>query len=103
VIVVRSQPQDMGQLQRSTAGRIESGLSEGITATRAAAVGVEETDAEQSSVSFFQSSDLASVDHVDLAAGQLATVLALQGAEGSFGVKGSADSLLPDLLAPPRR
>jgi hypothetical protein len=103
VIVVRSQPQDMGQLQRSTAGRIESALSEGITATRAAAVGVEETDAEQSSVSFFQSSDLASVDHVDLAAGQLATVLALQGAEGSFGVKGSADSLLPDLLAPPRR
>jgi hypothetical protein len=103
VIVVRSQPQDMGQLQRSTAGRIESGLSEGITATRAAAVGVEETDTEQSSISFFQSSDLASVDHVDLAAGQLATVLALQGAEGSFGVKGSADSLLPDLLAPPRR
>ena len=31
------------------------------------------------------------------------TVLALLGAEGSFGVKGSADSLLPDLLTPDRR
>ena len=27
-------------------------------------------------------------------------VFALLGAEGSFGVKGSADRLLPDLLAP---
>jgi hypothetical protein len=28
-------------------------------------------------------------------------VYALLGAEGSFGVKGSADRLLPDLIAPP--
>jgi len=100
VIVVRDQPDDMGPVQRSAAGRIESGLTEGVGATRAAAVGVETTAAEPSSVSFFQGNDLASVDDVDLAAGRLATVLALLGAEGSFGVKGSADSLLPDLLAP---
>ncbi len=29
-------------------------------------------------------------------------VFALLGAEGSFGVKGSADRLLPELLAPVR-
>jgi hypothetical protein len=29
-------------------------------------------------------------------------VFALRGAEGSFGVKSSADRLLPDLLAPRR-
>jgi len=100
VIVVRDQPGDMGPLQRSTAGRIESGLAEGITATRASAVGVESSTSDDSSVSFFQGNDLASVDDVDLVAGRLATVFALLGAEGSFGVKGSADSLLPDLLAP---
>jgi Copper transport outer membrane protein, MctB len=100
VIVVRDQPQDMGSVQRSTAGRLESALLDGLTATRTAAVGVESSDAEPSSVSFFQSNDLASVDDVDLSAGKLATVLALLGAEGSFGVKGSADQLLPDLLAP---
>ena len=103
VIVVRDQPQDMGPVQRSTAARIESALLGGVTATRTAAVGVEATDAEPSSISFFQANDLASVDDVDQSAGKLATVLALLGAEGSFGVKGSADQLLPDLLAPQRK
>lgn len=100
VIVVRDQPEDMGPQQRATAGRIEAGLLSGITATRAPAVGVEASDAETSSVSFFVGNDLASVDDVDLVAGRLATVFALLGAEGSFGVKSSADRLLPDLLAP---
>jgi Copper transport outer membrane protein, MctB len=100
VVVVREQPQDMGPQQRATVGRIESGLVSGITATRAPAVGVEASDAETSSVSFFVGNDLSSVDDIDLVAGRLATVFALLGAEGSFGVKGSADRLLPDLLAP---
>jgi copper transport outer membrane protein MctB len=100
VIVVRDQPQEMGPVQQAAAGRLESGLVEGIAATRAAAVGVESTSADPSSVSFFQGNDIASVDDVDLVAGQVAAVFALLGAEGSFGVKGSADSLLPDLLAP---
>ncbi|MEX2447180.1 MAG: copper transporter [Solirubrobacterales bacterium] len=101
-IVVREQPQDMGPVQRAVAGRIEAGLAAGIVATRAPAVGVEASDAERSSVSFYVGNDLTSVDDVDLVAGRLATVFALLGAEGSFGVKGSADRLLPDLLAPRR-
>ena len=100
VIVVRDQPQDMGPVQRSTASRLETALLGGVTATRTAAVGVEASDAEPSSVSFFQANDLASIDNIDQSAGRLSTVLALLGAEGSFGVKGSADQLLPDLLAP---
>jgi Copper transport outer membrane protein, MctB len=98
VIVVRNQPQDMGPLQRAKASQLESALMSGITATRTPAVGIETTSTEPSSVSFFQSNDLSSVDDVDLTAGQLATVFAMLGAEGSFGVKGSADRLLPDLL-----
>ena len=100
VIVVRDQPEEMEPQQRATAGRVEAGMVGGITATRAPAVGVETSDAESSSVSFFVGNDLASVDDIDLVAGRLATVFALLGAEGSFGVKGSADRLLPDLLAP---
>jgi hypothetical protein len=98
VIVVRDQPEDMGPVQRSRVNQLESALMGGITATRAPAVGIETTTGEPSSVSFFQSNDLASVDDVDLTAGQLAMVFAMLGAEGSFGVKGSADRLLPDLL-----
>jgi hypothetical protein len=98
VIVVRDQPEDMGPVQRGRAGQLESALMSGMTATRVPAVGIEATTTEPSSVSFFQSNDLASVDDVDLTAGQLALVFGLLGAEGSFGVKGSADRLLPDLL-----
>jgi hypothetical protein len=101
VIVVRDQPEEMSQAQRSSVGRFESGMLSGIAGTHTAAVGVEDSDAEPSSISFFTGNDLASVDDVDLVAGRLATVFALLGAEGSFGIKNSADRLLPDLLAPP--
>jgi hypothetical protein len=100
VIVVRDQPREMGPLRRAAAARFESAIVGGIAATRAPAVGVESSGAESSSISFFRSADLPSVDDVDLVAGRLATIFALLGAEGSFGVKGSADRLLPDLLAP---
>jgi hypothetical protein len=98
VIVVRSQPQDMGPVQHSKANQLESALLAGISGTRTPAVGVEGTGSDPSSISFFQSGDLASIDDVDLVAGRLALVFALLGAEGSFGIKSSADQLLPDLL-----
>ncbi len=103
VIVVRGQPQGMGPKQRARAAALEAGLVGGIVATKTPAVGVEDSEAEDSSVSFFQGNDLSSVDDVDLPAGRLAAVFALLGAEGSFGVKNSADRLLPELLAPNRR
>ena len=101
VIVVRIQPEEMGPKRTAVAGQLESGLMSGIVATKAPAVGVETSDSEDSSISFFQSNDLSSVDDVDLVAGRLATVFALLGAEGSFGVKSGADRLLPDLIVPP--
>jgi hypothetical protein len=75
-------------------------MASGITGTHTPAVGVESSDAEPSSVSFFAGNDLSSVDDVETPAGKVATVFALLGAEGSFGIKGSADRLLPDLLPP---
>jgi len=98
VIVVRDQPQDMGPVQKATASTFETGLISGITATRTPAVGIETSTAEPSSISFFQANDLSSVDDVEMTAGKLALVFSLLGAEGSFGVKSSADRLLPDLL-----
>jgi hypothetical protein len=100
VIVVRDQPQDMGPVQRAKAAQFESALMSGVTGTRTPAVGIETTGADPSSISFFQGNDLSSVDDVDDSAGKLALVFSMLGAEGSFGVKGSADRLLPDLLAP---
>ena len=98
LIVVRDQPEEMGVVQREKTNQLESALMGGITATRAPAVGVETSTDDSSSISFFQSNGLASVDHIDLPAGKLAMVFVLRGADGSFGVKGTADQLLPDLL-----
>jgi Copper transport outer membrane protein, MctB len=100
VIVVRDQPEGMGPVQRSTANQLETSMLSGMTATGMPTVGVESTTTEPSSISFFQSNNLSSVDDIDLTAGQLALVYVLYGDEGSFGVKSSADRLLPDLSEP---
>jgi Copper transport outer membrane protein, MctB len=100
VIVVRDQPEGMGPVQRSTANQLETSMLAGITATLVPTVGVESTSTEPSSISFFQSNDLSTVDDIDTTAGQLALVYVLAGDEGSYGVKSSADRLLPDLNEP---
>jgi hypothetical protein len=100
VIVVRQQPDDLDSQQRTATGRLESGLLDGIAAAGTRVVGVEGTETEPSSISFFSSHDLSTVDDVDLISGQVAMVYALLGAEGNFGTKESADRLLPDLLTP---
>jgi hypothetical protein len=100
VIVVRTQPEGMGPVQRSTANALETSMLKGITATRVPTVGVESTTTEPSSISFFQTNELSSVDDIDTTAGEVALVYALLGDEGSFGVKSTADRLLPDLSNP---
>jgi Copper transport outer membrane protein, MctB len=97
VIIVRDQPEGMGPVQRSTANQLETSMLSGMTATPVPVVGVESTTTEPSSISFFQSNNLSSVDDIETTAGHLALVYALTGDEGSFGVKGSADRLLPSL------
>src|ERR1700761_2661624 len=97
VIVVRDQPETMGPVPRSPANQLETAMLKGMTATHVPVVGVEATSTEPSSISFFQSNGLSSVDNIDTTAGEVALVFALYGDEGSFGVKSSADRLLPDL------
>jgi hypothetical protein len=100
LVVVRDQPEELEADERAATASLETGLIDGLLATRTAAVGVESSDTDSSSISFFQSRNLANVDDLDLVAGRVAMVFALLGAKGSFGVRDSADRLLPDLLAP---
>lgn len=74
---------------------LSSSMTEGMASTGADLVGVEALGTEPSSVGFFESRRIASVDSVDLESGQLALVYALDGAQGKFGVKEGADSFLP--------
>ena len=100
VIVVREPSEELEPRESEATERLETGLLEALRETKAEVVGVERTDAEESSIAVFQDAGLSSVDDVDLVAGRVAMVLALRGAEGSFGVKDTADQLLPDLLLP---
>jgi hypothetical protein len=94
---------DLDPEEKTATGRLESGLLDGIVAAGAKAVGVETTETDPSSISALSSHDLSTVDDLDLVSGQVAMVFALRGAEGNFGVKDTADRLLPDLLTPSPR
>jgi hypothetical protein len=98
VVLVRDRPQDLTARVRDDADRLESGLIDGMRDAGATVVGVERSDADDSSIGFFEDQELSSVDSIDLRSGEVALVFALAGAEGSFGVKASADRLLPELL-----
>lgn len=98
VILVRDPPGEMGAREADAWEALESGLLEGVRGSGLPAVGVERTDAEESSVDLFGSHEMPTVDNLDLVSGRVSMAFVLLGAEGSFGVKESADQLLPDLL-----
>jgi len=98
-VLVRERPTELEPGDEVTTAMIEDGLLAGIRSTDLPAAGVERSTDEVSSVGFFESRGLSTVDSVDLQAGRVALVFALRGgALGSFGIKDSADGLLPDLL-----
>jgi len=100
VVVTRQAPEELEPDDAEVNETFEDGLLDGIRDAGRPVVGVERTDAERSSIELFDSRDLSTVDDIDLVAGRLALVSVLLGAEGSFGVKDTADELLPDLIRP---
>ena len=77
----------------------EMALIGALKSSGANVVGIEESGpADRSQVRFFADQEISSVDNVDTAGGQIALVFALQGEQGQFGYKDSADEVLP----PPR-
>lgn len=103
VILTRAPLGDLSPEELANAEALESGLAAGVADSGTTAVAVERTDAADSSVPFFSQYDIATVDNVDLTSGKVALVFALLGAKGSFGIKDTATSLLPELLAPSGR
>jgi hypothetical protein len=100
VVLVRDVAEDGSPAEREAAERLESGLLDGVRDAGVPVVAVERSDSEESSVSLFESHDIPTVDNLDLVSGRVAMVFVLGGAEGNFGVKETADQLLPDLLVP---
>lgn len=101
VVIVRGSKEPDDDEGRTRA--FNNGLIEGLADTGVATVAVERSDAAESAIPYFSPFDVATVDSVDLTSGRVALVFTLLGAEGSFGIKGTANALLPELLERPRR
>jgi hypothetical protein len=97
LVVVRAEPSGMSAEQSEAATALESGLLKGVSAVGVPAVGVELTGTEPSQISWYRGKGLSSVDNLDQLAGQAALDYALAGSHGAFGVKSTAESLLPSV------
>jgi len=100
VIVTRNPSTDLNPAQTDATDRLEAGLLEGLRASGVPVVGVETSTADPSSIGLYSSQGIASVDDIDLESGQVALAYALRGVAGNFGIKSSADQLLPQLVHP---
>jgi hypothetical protein len=100
LVVVRAEPAGMSAVQAEAASAFESGLLSGVAAAGVPVVGVELQGSEPSQVTWYKSKGISSVDDLDRTAGQAALVYALSGDRGTFGVKPTADSLLPAVPSP---
>lgn len=95
LVVARDDPAGLSPAVGESDARFENGVIAGAAAVGVPVVGVELTGSEPSQVPWFKSRSLSSVDDLDAPAGQAALIYALAGDRGSFGVKSTADSLLP--------
>ena len=97
LIVVRAEPAGMDTEAARSAATFEAGLVRGADDAGVGTVGVELTGTEPSQVPWYKAQGISSVDDLDSTAGRAALVYALAGSHGSFGVKPTAESLLPNV------
>ena len=95
LVVLRADRSQASAAQAEASALFEGGLLEGVAAAGVPAVGVELTATSPSQIAWYKGRKISSVDDLERPAGQAALVYALAGAKGSFGVKVTADSLLP--------
>jgi hypothetical protein len=101
VVVMRAQPSGMNAAQSEASAVLESGLLAGVAAAGVPAVGVELSGTSPSQISWYRGRRISSIDDLDQLAGQAALDFALAGDRGTFGVKATAEALLPSVAAQP--
>jgi hypothetical protein len=85
-----------------TVNNFESGLISGLARSGSVpVVGVETTSTNPSQIGWYKQQNLASVDDLDDLAGRTALIYELGGAKGTYGVKPSAQGLLPNIVGAP--
>jgi Copper transport outer membrane protein, MctB len=95
LVVMRAEPSGESAAQGEATAAFQAGLLSGVATTGVHAVGVELTAARPSQAPWYKSRGLSSVDDLETPAGRTALLYALAGAHGTFGVKPTAEALLP--------
>ena len=96
VVLARADDSDLDSEERELAATFESGITTGIAERAVSTVGTELSDADPGTLGPFIDAGISTVDHLDLPAGQVSLVYALDGFEGNYGVKEESRSFLPD-------
>ncbi len=96
LVVMRAEPTGMTAEETHASAAFDTGLIAGVAKVGVPTVGVELSNTEPSQVPWYQSQGMSSVDDLDSTAGQAALVYALAGVHGAYGMKSSANSLLPN-------
>ena len=60
-------------------------------------IGVEKSGVEYSYISSYKDLGISTVDNVDMTIGKIAMVLAMEGITGNYGIKDTAESIIPNL------
>lgn len=91
-----------GSRDRETAGPqvIDLPLIDYFQARNIPVFGVEEADVPYSHMKHYRKKGISTVDNIDTAPGQVALVLAMAGRQGHYGIKPTAQRLLPPLDGP---
>jgi hypothetical protein len=97
VVVARASPKLKGK-DAELAKAFEDGVMEGLDRQGVNVVGVETEKTKPSTIPWFEQRRISSVDSIDRLEGRAALVFALAGEKGSFGVKNTADALLPSVV-----
>jgi hypothetical protein len=99
IVVVRSPDRAQeSDDQRGTTSALEDGIVRGLVRSDAPVVGVEQLDTDPSQIGWYRDRGMSSVDSVDAVSGRAALVFALAGADGAYGLKPSAEALLPRVV-----
>jgi hypothetical protein len=94
VVVFRDGP-SLDDPEDARRDALEDGLVHGMRDAGARGAGVEMLATDPSQIPWYGDRQLSSVDNVDDIAGHAALVFVLAGADGDYGVKDTADALLP--------
>ena len=95
-IVLARIPGDVPPGDRDASDTFEQAIIDGVAGSGADSAGVELTATDPSTLGPFIDAGMSTIDHLDIPAGKVGVVYALDGFTGNYGIKEEAQSYLPD-------